>query len=298
MAKCNWLPGGRRGAFALGAAAAASLMAAWPAWAGQGGADEGRVLRVCADPDNMPFSNARGEGFENRIAALLAQEIHAELETTWRTSRRGFLRRTLQSGACDVVMGVLAGAPSVAPTKPYYRSTYVAVSRRAAALSFGSYDEPSLRKLRIGLPAVGADGANTPPADALARRGIADNVYGYVNYSDGSPNDGPSHIVDAVANGEIDVAFVWGPVGGYFAKAHQDELTVAPAPSDLAHVESAFAYDIAIGVAKDETALRDELDGALARRRQDLSAILKDYGVPIVGGESDAGARAASASAN
>ena len=242
-----------------------------------------RILSVCADPDNMPFSNERGEGFEDKIAALIAADLHADLQMTWRSSRRGFLRRTVQSGACDLVMGVPAGFPSVASTQPYYRSAYVVVSAKSAHLKISSYDDPALRRLKIGLPALGAEGANTPPAAALAKRGVVGNIVGFPVFGDAAGQDPQAKIIDAVATGEIDAAIVWGPIGGYYARAYKNALVVAPAPVDAAHPEIAFAYDISLGLEKSQTALRAELDEILIRRSGEINAILNEFGVPIVG---------------
>jgi mxaJ protein len=135
-------------------------------------------LRVCADPNNLPFSNRAGAGFENRIAELLASDRHATLEYTWWAQRRGFVRNTLAAGACDVLIGVPSGFDPVATTRPYYRSSYVFVSKRDRTRDLHSFDDPRLPALRIGVQMIGDDFANTPPAHALARRGMTRNVVG------------------------------------------------------------------------------------------------------------------------
>jgi len=166
------------------------------------------VLRVCADPNNLPFSNQRGEGFENKIAELLAQDLGERVEYTWWAQRRGFFRNTLKAGACDVVMGVPSGFEMALTTRPYYRSTYVFLSRKDRRLNVTSFDDPVLRKLRIGVQIIGDDQSNAPPAHALTRRNIVDNVRGYTLYGDYSQHDPPARIVDAVAKGDIDLAIV------------------------------------------------------------------------------------------
>jgi mxaJ protein len=143
-----------------------------------------RVLRVCADPNNLPYSNRAGEGFENRIAELLAADRHASLDYTWWPQRRGFVRNTLNTGACDVVMGVPAALELTSTTRPYYRSSYMFVSRRDRRLGLHSFDDPRLRELRIGVQMIGDDFANSPPAHALSSRGIVRNVVGYSVYGD------------------------------------------------------------------------------------------------------------------
>jgi mxaJ protein len=137
-----------------------------------------RVLRVCADPNNLPFSNRQGGGFENKIAEVLAKDLAARLEYTWWAQRRGFVRNTLRAGECDLLMGVPKGYELALTTMPYYRSGYVFVYRRADALHLVSLDDPVLRQLRVGVQMIGADFANTPPAHAISKRGIIGNVVG------------------------------------------------------------------------------------------------------------------------
>ena len=241
----------------------------------------GPALRVCADPNNLPFSNDRGEGFENRIAELLAQDRRAALQYTWWAQRRGFVRNTLGSGTCDIVMGMAGGAEIVLTTRPYYRSTYLFVSREDRKLRLGSLDDPALRDLRIGVQMIGDDFANTPPAHALASRGLVQNVIGYSVLGDYSRPHPLSTIVDAVADGQIDAALVWGPEAGYFAKHAAVPLRLAAItpPHDRT---LPFAFDIAMAVRKRDSRLRDELNDFLERRRTEIDAILSDYGVPRV----------------
>ena len=127
-------------------------------------------LRVCADPNNMPFSNVRGEGFENRLAELLARELGTHVEYTWWAQRRGFVRNTLAAGTCDLIVGVPVGWDPVLATRPYYRSTYVFVQRADAPHRVNSFDDLALRELRIGVHFIGDDGADVPPALRRTRR--------------------------------------------------------------------------------------------------------------------------------
>ena len=135
------------------------------------------VLRIGADPNNLPFSNDKLEGFENRIAALVANEIGMEIEYVWRAQRRGFFRETLQAGVCDVVCGVPAGFERALTTAPYYQSGYVFVTREDSE-PIDSYSDSQLRNIRIGVQLIGDDGINTPPAHALSARGIVPNLVG------------------------------------------------------------------------------------------------------------------------
>jgi mxaJ protein len=133
-----------------------------------------RELRVCADPNNLPFSNDRQEGFENKLVDLVAKDLGATVAYTWWAQRRGNVRETLNDGKCDLIPGVGSSLEMLATTRPYYRSTYVAVTRADRGLDIASFDDPRLETLRIGVSMIGDDFNNTPPAHALARRGIVD----------------------------------------------------------------------------------------------------------------------------
>jgi quinoprotein dehydrogenase-associated probable ABC transporter substrate-binding protein len=241
------------------------------------------VLRVCADPNNLPFSNERGEGFENRIAELLAADMRAELRYTWWPQRRGFIRHTLRAGECDVVLGVPASFELALTTAPYYRSTYVFVSRKDRRLGVRSFDDPALRRLKIGVQLIGDDAANSPPVHALSSRHIVTNVRGYTVYGDYSEESPPARIVEAVARGEVDVAVVWGPLAGYFARRQRAPLEVVPVSPQVDPPFLPFVFDISMGVRRGDDALREELEDFLERRRSDIERILDDYGVPRVG---------------
>ena len=241
------------------------------------------VLRVCADPNNLPFSNERGEGFENKIAELLAADLHERLEYTWWAQRRGFFRNTLRAGACDVVLGVPSSFELAATTAPYYRSTYVFVYRQGRGLSVASFDDPVLRDVKVGVQLVGDDGANTPPAHALTARGIVGNVRGYTLYGDYREPNPPARIVEAVARGEVDVAVAWGPLAGYFARRQRVPLAVVPVSPQFDLPFLPFVYDISMGVRRGDEELRQRLDSFLQRRRPEIERILDDYGVPRAG---------------
>lgn len=245
-----------------------------------------RVLRVCSDPNNLPFSNERQQGFENRIANVLADELHAQVKYTWWPQRRGFIRNTLRANECDVVMGMPTAMELAATTRPYYRSTYVFVSRQDRGLAIESFDDEILKKLRIGVQIIGDDGANAPPAHALTNRGIVNNVRGYTVYGDYAEPNPPARIVDAVVEGEVDVAIVWGPLAGYFAKQTAVPLTITPVSPEIDLPFLPFVYDIALGVRREDVALRTELDAVLERRRSEIDRILAEYGVPRLDTES------------
>jgi mxaJ protein len=239
-------------------------------------------LRVCADPNNLPFSNEQQQGFENRIALLLARDLGAKVEFVWWSERKSLVKNTLDENRCDVLMGVPPTLDTVAVTRPYYRSTYVFVSRQDRDLHLASLDDPRLEKWRIGIHVVGDDYA--PPAIALGRRGLAANVTGYSLFGAyGEPNP-PARLIDAVASGKIDLAIVWGPFAGYFAQHSQAALTVTPV-SPSSYLAVPFVYDVAIGVRKTDDSLRSRLDTALQRNCAGVRAILDEFAVPQAPGE-------------
>jgi quinoprotein dehydrogenase-associated probable ABC transporter substrate-binding protein len=259
---------------------ARELQAATPAQAAV--RPSGKVLRVCADPNNLPFSNRQLEGMENRLATLVASEMGARVEYEWWAQRRGFIRNTLKAGKCDVVMGVPTSFELTLATRPYYRSTYVFVTKRGSPVHVRTFDDPALKRLRIGVQIIGDDYANTPPAHALSKRGIVKNVRGYTVYGDYSQPNPPARIVDAVASGEIDIAVVWGPLAGYFASREPVALALAPVSPQIELPYLPFVFDISMGVRREDVALRDTLDAILARRRSAVDSILQSYGVPRV----------------
>ncbi|MEW5926295.1 MAG: substrate-binding domain-containing protein [Gemmatimonadota bacterium] len=241
-----------------------------------------RELRVCSDPNNLPFSNQQGEGFENRLAELIARDLGAEVKYTWWAQRRGFIRNTLRAGECDLVMGIPSSFELALPTRPYYRSSYVFVYREDAPFEVKSFDDPVLRELRIGVHLVGDDGANTPPAHALGSRGIVGNVRGYMLYGDYAQPNPPAKILDALAQGEIDVAVVWGPLAGYFAPRQPVKLEVVPVSPQIDLPFLPFVFDISMGVERGDSALKEQVEGVLERRRAEVDSILARYGVPRV----------------
>jgi mxaJ protein len=240
-------------------------------------------LRVCADPNNLPFSNRNGEGFENKIAELIAADMRRPVEYTWWAQRRGFFRNTLRAGTCDVVIGVPVSFELAATTRPYYRSTYVFVSRHDRHIEIKSLDDPALKDLKIGVQLIGDDGTNAPPAHALAARGIVNNVRGYTVYGDYSETSPPARVVDAVAKGDVDLAIVWGPLAGYYSKKEKAALDITPVTPEIDLPYLPFVYDISIGVRRGEDDLKNRIDDILARRSADLNKILDEYHVPRAG---------------
>jgi len=244
----------------------------------------GRELRVCADPNNLPFSNVRQEGFENKLANLIARDLNAKVRYTWWAQRRGFFRNTLNAGKCDVVMGVPSSLDLALTTSPYYRSTYVFVTRRARNLDVRSFDDPRLRSLRIGVHLVGDDGANTPPVHALSSRGIVGNIRGYMLAGDYARENPPARLIEAVANGDVDIAVVWGPLAGYFAKQPNVDLKLVPVSPAIDLPFMPEVFDISLAVRRNDKPLKAELDSVLERERPAIAALLNEYGVPRVAG--------------
>lgn len=238
------------------------------------------VLRVCADPNNLPFSNARGEGFENELAELLGRDRGLQVAYEWHAQRRGFVRETLAAGRCDVIMGVPTSFERVLPTRPYYRSTYVFVSRADRRLSLSSLDDPRLRLLRVGVQLAGDDYANTPPAHALSRRGVVRNVVGYTLYGDYLQDSPPARIVEAVARGDVDAAIVWGPLAGFYARRQGVPLALAPVRPQVDLPFLPLAFDISMGVKPGNRTLLAELNDFIERRSDEIGQLLDRYGVP------------------
>jgi mxaJ protein len=258
----------------LRAMAAAMLVLATPAWP--------RELRVCADPNNLPFSNQQQEGFENAIAAVLAEALHAELEYTWWAERRGFIRNTLNAGRCDLIPGVPVKLERLRTTEPYYRSTYLFATRSKDGLDIASFDDPQLARLKVGVQIVGDDGANTPPVHALNRRGIVDNLRGYSLYGDYGRPDPAAAIMDALGRGDIDVAVVWGPFAGWYAKRHPGLIAMHPVSPAVDPPGLPMTFAIAMGVRKDDDALYRDVEAALQTQRRRIEAILDRFGVPRI----------------
>jgi mxaJ protein len=256
-----------------------ALAAAQPAALG---APEIRELRVCADPNNLPFSNAKEEGFENGLVSLIAGELGAKVRYVWWAQRRGNVRETLNEDLCDLIPGVGSNLEMLGTTRPYYRSTYVAVTRADRGIDIASFDDERLRDLKIGIQMIGDDFANTPPAHALSKRGMIDNVRGFMVYGDYGQKNPQSAIVDAVASGEVDIAFVWGPVAGYFAKRQSVPIKITPLASRFDGPQLPMIFDISVGTKKENRQLRAEIEEVLVRRGRDVQALLASYGVPLV----------------
>lgn len=239
-----------------------------------------RELAVCADPNNLPFSSRDGSGFENKLAELVARNMNVRLRYVWWAQRRGFVRNTLTEAKCELWPGVAAGLERVLTTQPYYRSTYVFVSRANSRLDDLTLDDPRLKTVSLGVQMIGNDAMNTPPAHALARRGVVQNVRGYSVYGDYTHANPPARIVDAVARGEIDVGLVWGPLAGYFASRSHTPLRVQPVTPAVDDGVLPMTYSISMGVSRAEPQLVARVDEILRTQAPAIGKILDAYHVP------------------
>jgi quinoprotein dehydrogenase-associated probable ABC transporter substrate-binding protein len=235
------------------------------------------VLRVCADPNNLPFSNQQGEGLENKLAQILSHDLSRKLQYVWFSERRNFLRNSLNADLCDAVLGVPVDMDDALLTRPYYRSTYVTVSRADRSLKIESLYDPRLKDLRIGLHITEDDYA--PPGHLLAAQGLSANIVGYSLFgSYGTPNP-PARLIDAVGRGEVDVAIMWGPLAGYFAKKASAPLSIEPvSPSRFGMIP--FTYAIGAAVRSGNEALRASIQAVLEKECPRVQKLLVAYGFP------------------
>ena len=255
-------------------ALAAGLLASTPA-------SPDTILRVCADPFDLPFSNDKEEGFENKVARIVARDLGYSLQNFWWPHRRGFIRNSLAPRLCDVIIGVPVGFDPVRTTKPYYRSTYHFVYRSDRNLHITSLDDTILKHLKIGVNLIGYDYTNTPPAHALSARGVVGNLVGFYNFLDPT-RDHPEDIINAVVNDSVDVAIVWGPLAGYWAKRAPVALTLVALPDSDAASGMIFGFDMAMGVRHSDKALAAQLDSVIDKDRAEILGVLRNYNVPLL----------------
>ncbi len=239
-------------------------------------------LRVCADPNNLPYSNQQQQGFENALAKLAASDLGMNVSYFWFPQRHKFFRNTLQAGVCDVVMEVPSGIDVASTTIPYFRSTYVFVSRQDRNLRIESFDDPRLKDLRIGVHVTGENDEAMPTTTALIKRGLVRNLDGYSIFGKLSEQNPGADIVQAVANGAIDVAVVWGPLGGYFARHSSAPLVTTPVCAAPADRQLPLSFDISMGVRPGNEALRDKLNQFIVRHRSEIRQLLDSYAVPLL----------------
>jgi mxaJ protein len=240
-------------------------------------------LHVCADPNNLPFSNDKEQGFENKIMSIVAGELGVKLTYVWWAQRRGVIANALDMGLCDIIPGIANVDGVLLTYPPYYRSTYAFVTRSAEA-PVASFDDPRLPHLKIGIELIGQGGVNTPPAAALTRRGLVANVQGFSVLGDYREPNPPARIIDAVADGTVDVAIAWGPMAGYFAAREPVPLRVTPVVEQFDTPALPMAFDVSMGLRLDEGALRKDVESAISRRKAEIDKVLADYSVPRLDG--------------
>ena len=233
-----------------------------------------KTLRVCADPRNLPFSDEKGQGFENRIASLFAAKLDRPVAYTYYPQVVGFVRNTLNAFKCDVVMGDAQGDDLVQTTNPYYRTSYALVYRRGQGLDgIESIEDPRLQGRHVGVV------AGTPPSNLLVRNNLMALARPYPLTVD-TRYDSPSKtMIDDLLAGTIDAALVWGPIGGYYAKQAGGDLVVVP----LTHEQGVrLDFRISMGVRHSDQDWKRTLNRLISENQDEINHILEDYGVPIV----------------
>lgn len=258
----------------VGAVAALLTVAMAPAMAATGEVVDLSRLRVCADPENLPYSNDKGEGFENKIAELIAADLGVPLEYTWFPQTVGFVRMTLAAKRCDLIIGVATTNELMQNTNPYYRSGYVIVHRPELDVAGGRLDDPAFKELRLGLQ------PRTPVATLAARHGLLKRAKSYPLIVDTRLEKPARDMVKDVAGGEIDAALTWGPLAGYWAKELAPDLVVTPLAPDPGHQRLDFR--VSMGIRYNEPDWKHRLNGLLAQHKDEIEAILAGYGVPLL----------------
>jgi mxaJ protein len=232
-------------------------------------------LRVCADPDNLPFSNRAGAGFDDRIVTLVAHDLHREVIFVWARPRRGFLREQFNKNTCDVLLGVPIGLRGVAVTEPYYTSSYTFVTPARRHLQIASFTDEHLNGPRIGLQILEED--LSPPSLPLISSGHAGQIVGFESFGNQEGD-----VVKAVASGRVGVAVVWGPVAGYFAHSSPVPLTVTPVPPTYTFAGVPFTYGMGFGVHKQDRALLQQLNDSIRRLQPKINQVLAAFAIPTV----------------
>lgn len=232
------------------------------------------ALRVCADPANLPFSNKAGEGFENRIADLLAGDLGVPVRYTWYPQATGFVRQTLMARRCDLVIGISLGFELLQNSNPYYRSSYAFVYRQDSGLNLSSLDDPVLKQKRLGVI------AGTPPASIMARQGLLGRVRPYQLVTDTRFHNPSKQMVDDVAAGAIDVGVLWGPIAGFHAKPHNPMLAIVPLASRPGEVK--MDYRITMGLRFNEPNWKHQINALIKKHQPAINDILLEYGVPLL----------------
>jgi quinoprotein dehydrogenase-associated probable ABC transporter substrate-binding protein len=231
-------------------------------------------LKVCADPNNLPYSDEKKEGFENKIAELMGGELGLKVDYAWFPQIIGFVRNTLRAHVCDLVMGTVVGDEIMHTTNPYYFTTYVMFYRSDKGFDFQGLQDLRLANLRLGVV------AGTPPADLLVRHDLMSHAKPYALTVDTRSESSTHQMVQDVVDGTIDVGFLWGPIAGYYRKHDDLALTLVPLRDEPGAAR--MEYHIAMGVRANEPEWRRRINAAIRSRQEDMTAILRDYGVPLL----------------
>jgi mxaJ protein len=233
-------------------------------------------LRVCADPDNMPFSNAEGQGFENKLAELIAEKLEARLEYSWFAEESGYVPNTMGREACDLVMGYAQGTGLIEDTNPYYYTSYVLIYRENDSSLAGveSLADPRLKGKRIGFF------ARTPPSSVLAIHGLTANAKPFESHTGESATKAAVTMLDEIAAGALDAGILWGPVGGYYAQRAEVPLKLIPLVKETAGPRT--IYGITMGVRPDEPQWKHTINTFIAANEAGINAILQSYNVPVL----------------
>lgn len=238
------------------------------------------ALRVCADPANMPFSNDKNEGLENKIAEIVAAELKVQVEYTWFPQATGFIRQTLFAKRCDVVIGYAQGDELVLNTNHYYRSTYALLYRAGTGLDgVVSLADPRLKDRRIGVI------AGTPPSSIMAQLGLIQRAKPYPLMVDRRHDSPGERMINDIRSGDIDAGVLWGPIAGYFAAKGGDKLLVVPLLKETGTPR--MAYRITFGVRNLEDDWKRQLNAVIAKRQSDIDALLLQFGVPLLDEQSN-----------
>jgi len=249
-------------------------------------------LKVCADANDLPFSNARQQGFENTLAKMVGADLHRDIEFVWLSEEAPYAQKKLGPQACDLTMATAGPSKLTLPTVPYYRSTYVFVTRRDRHIKITTLDDERLEAYRIGAQIIGDDDEASPPAEQLARLGLAKNIVGYSVFGYPLGRNTSEEMVSAVARGDLDMAVVWGPAAGYFARTSPVPLEITPITALTAALPVTF--DISVGVRRGDETLRQRLNELIVRRQKEISALIESYGVPLLKASDTAGQQLAS----
>ena len=233
------------------------------------------VFRACVDPRNLPFSNEAGEGFENKIAEVFAKKLGKGLAYTFYPGATGFVRNTLNAQRCDVMLGVAIGDDIVQPTNPYYRTAYTAVYAASGPLAgLDTLTDPRLKTAKIGVV------AGTPPVNYLAVNGLLGQVKSYALMVDTRYDSPTAQMMDDLDHGVIDVALVWGPIGGYYAGKAKTPLSLVPLVKETGGPK--MTYRIAMGVRRSDQNWKRDLNKLIQQNRAEIDAILRSYRVPLL----------------